>query len=97
MSYTHRVVASVEQKDASILSNGGVEHQIITGAIYAFHVVTMLVSVSALTKPLSCYFEQDVKFDRYSTPEQVLVKWVSGMYVTIACAICANFAEKVTE
>ncbi len=36
-------------------------------------ILTMLVSVSALAKPLSYYFEQDVKFDpSIPTPEQVL-------------------------
>ena len=36
-------------------------------------ILTMLVSVSALAKPLSYYFEEDVKFDpTIPTPEQVL-------------------------
>ncbi len=43
----------------------------------------MLVSVSALAKPLSYYFEQDVKFDpSIPTPEQVLGYEVGEWHVT---------------
>ena len=33
-------------------------------------ILTMLVSFSALAKPLSYYFEEDVKFDRLFQPRK---------------------------